>query len=42
MGIIAVKRRKFFIKTLKFAEIMDAGEERHLIHSCYAAGWEKY
>ena len=26
----------------KFAEIMDALDEIHIIHSSYAAGWEKY
>ena len=45
MGIIAVKRPKLF-RTLdnlwKFAEIMDVRDETHIIHSCYAAGWEKY
>ena len=44
MGIIAVKRRKFFFRTLdnlwKFAEIMDVCDETHIIHLCYAAGWE--
>ena len=26
----------------KFAGIMDVLDETHIIHSCYAAGWEKY
>ena len=26
----------------KFSEIMDVRDETHIIHSCYAAGWEKY
>ena len=37
---------EIFFKTLhnlrKFAEIMDVHDETHIIHSCYAAGWEKY
>ena len=27
---------------LKFAEIVDVGDETHIDDSCYAAGWEKY
>ena len=26
----------------KYAEIMDVRDETHIIHSCYAAGWEKH
>ena len=26
----------------KFAEIMDVRDETHIIHSCYAADWEKH
>ena len=37
---------KFFFKLWtifkKSAEIMDVHDETHIIHSCYAAGWEKY
>ena len=37
---------EIFFRTLgnfwKFAEIMDVRDETHIIHSCYAAGWEKY
>ena len=25
-----------------FAEVMDVRDETHIIHSCYATGWEKY
>ena len=35
-----------FFRTLdrlsKSVEIMDVCDETHIIHSCYAAGWEKY
>ena len=45
MGMIAANRRKCF-RTLdnlgKFSEIMDVRDETHVIHTCYAAGWEKY
>ena len=37
---------KIFFRTLdnlwKFSEVMDVRDEMHIIHSCYAAGWEKY
>ena len=37
---------KIIFRTLdnlcKFAEIMDFCHETQIIHSCYAAGWEKY
>ena len=37
---------KVFVRTLdniwKVAENMDARDETQKIHSCYAAGWEKY
>ena len=45
MGIIAAKRQNVFQnfrQPLKFAEIMDARDETHIIHACYAASWEKY
>ena len=43
MSIIAAKRRNFFItfdNLWEFAEIMDIGDETHMIHSCYATGLE--
>ena len=37
---------KIFVRTLenlwKFPEVMDVRDETHIIHSCHAAGWEKY
>ena len=40
------KAEKIFFRTLdnlwKFAKIIDVLNETHIIHLCYAAGWEKY
>ena len=44
MGIITAKWRNFFL-TLDnlglFDKIMDVRDKTHIIHSYYAAGWEK-
>ena len=32
----------FLLEPWKLSEIMDGHDEMHIIHSCYAAGWEKY
>ena len=32
---------KFLLKPWKISEIMDVHDEMHIIHSCYAAGWDK-
>ena len=39
---LLVKWAKTLDNLLKFAEIMDVRDETHIIHSCYAADWEKY
>ena len=44
-GHYRLEEAKIFLRTWdnlqKFVEIMDVRDETHIIHSCYAAGWEK-
>ena len=46
MGIVASKRRNFFLELWKIFEnlvkLWMFVDETHIIRSCYAAGWQKH